>query len=95
MDLLTDLTVEGLVNRRQEPISDITYANRIKEINSIYARLFSTEDGKYVLEHLVKMNLIGSIAERGDTLLDIGVKQGNADIIKGIIQRIETSRLSL
>ena len=65
------------------------YAEEVQEINEAYARLFSTSDGKFVLDHLVKYNLAVPIATQGDNLLDIGVKQGRANLVNEIIQRIE------
>lgn len=65
------------------------YEQEVQEINQAYARLFSTEDGKFVLDHLVKYNLAVPIATQGDNLLDIGVKQGRANLVNEIIQRIE------
>lgn len=61
-------------------------------INSMYFRLFNTDDGKAVLEHLVKNNLAVPIAVQGSTLLDIGVMQGRANIVNEIIQRLEVGK---
>jgi hypothetical protein len=65
----------------------------IKAMNDTYARLFSTQDGKAVLDFMIQMELTGSIAIQGDNLLDVGVKQGRANLVKDIMQRIQKSKL--
>jgi hypothetical protein len=62
------------------------------QINSMYFRLFSTDDGKAVLEHLIKTNLAVPIAVQGSTLLDIGVMQGRANVVNELIQRLEIGK---
>ena len=78
-------------NRRREQQTAEEYAAELKDINDAYTRLFRTEDGKYVLEHLVKLNLAVPVATKGDDLLDIGVKQGRANLVNEIIQRTVSS----
>lgn len=90
--LLDILTLKTLRDRRKEIRSAKEHQQELDDINNTYFRLFNTADGKYVLEHMVKMHLTGSIAEQGDNLLDIGVKQGMANMVKEIIQRIEITK---
>ena len=73
---------------RKKQMDQEAYAQEIEDINAAYARLFSTEDGKFVLDHMVKYNLAVPIATRGDDLLTIGEKQGRANLVNEIIQRI-------
>lgn len=73
---------------RKKQVDQVAYAQEIEDINAAYARLFSTEDGKFVLDHMVKHNLAVPIATQGDNLLDIGVRQGRANLVNEIIQRI-------
>lgn len=80
-------------NRRREQLSEDAYRAELEEINAAYGRLFSTDDGKYVLDHLAKLNLAVPVATKGDDLLDIGVKQGRANLVNEIIQRIETDKI--
>lgn len=63
-----------------------------KRMFDMYAKVFSTPEGQEVLDYMIKMELTGSIAEQGDNLLDIGVKQGRADLVKDIINKIDTSK---
>lgn len=86
---LVDRTLEAYRDRDTE----IATQEQIMEIDQAYSRLFSTDDGKFVLRHLAKMNLTNAIAFTGDTLLDIGIKQGRANIVNEIIQRIERQKL--
>ena len=86
---MIQLIKKGLQTLRRNAITIEEEQVRLDDINSAYGRIFSSNDGKYVLEHMVKMHLVGSIAVQGDTLLDIGVKQGMANHVKEIIQRME------
>lgn len=76
-------------DRKREQQTQEAYAQEIADINAAYARLFSTEDGKFVLDHMVKYNLAVPIATKGNDLLDIGEKQGRANHVNEIIQRVE------
>lgn len=86
--MLKRLILEAFRSRKKQ-LDQESYAQEIEDINAAYARLFSTEDGKFVLDHMVKYNLAVSIATKGDDLLDIGVKQGRANLVNEIIQRVE------
>ena len=77
---------------RRRSISVDDYAQEIREINDTYYRLFSTPDGVRVLEHLVQTCLTVPIATKGSDLLDIGEKQGRANLVNEMIQRIENSK---
>jgi hypothetical protein len=94
MKLLDIITLKALRNRRREQQSQEEYAAELKQINSTYFRVFNTPDGKYILEHLARTQLTGTIAMQGDNYLDIGEKQGRANLVKEIIQRIERAKIS-
>lgn len=79
-------------NRRRQQQTEEAYKAEVESINAAYARLFNTDDGKFVLDHMVKMNLAVPVATQGDDLLDIGVKQGRANLVNEIIQRMEANR---
>lgn len=64
----------------------------IEYLNGAYLRVFSTDEGKYILEHLAKTNLAVPIATKGADLLDIGINQGRANLVDEIIQRMEVAR---
>lgn len=78
-------------DRRKRQLTEEEYKTEVDDINAAYLRLFSTDDGKFVLEHLAKTNLATPVATKGDDLLDIGVKQGRANLVNEIIQRITVS----
>lgn len=79
-------------DRRRQQLTEEEYKTEIDDINAAYLRLFSTDDGKFVLDHLAKTNLAVPIATKGDDLLDIGVKQGRSNLVNEIIQRMEIQR---
>jgi len=92
--LLNFITLKALRERRRAALSAEEHQAEVEQINSAYFRLFNSADGKFVLDHMAKMHLAGSVAEQGDNLLDIGVKQGMANHVKEIIQRIEIAKVS-
>lgn len=79
-------------SRRKTQQTNEEYQAELQNINSKYARVFKTQDGQDILDHMVKMNLTNSIAEQGDNLLDIGIRQGRADLVKEIITRMEYNK---
>lgn len=81
-------------NRRKEQQTAQEFMDEREVTNAMYLRLFSTEDGKRVLEHLVQTNLAVPIAVKGSDMLDIGVMQGRANLVNEIIQRMEVARVS-
>lgn len=81
--------------RRREQLTKEAYLAELEEINAAYSRLFSTDDGRYVLDHLAKMNLAVPVATKGDDLLDIGVKQGRSNLVNEIVQRIEADKVGV
>lgn len=86
--------IKAYRDRRKQQLTAEQYEAEVKTINSQYSRVFSTQDGQAVLEHLVKTNLAVPIAQKGSDLLDIGVMQGRANLVNEIIQRMELSRNS-
>ena len=94
MNLLEVITLKAFRDRRREALTQEQYAAELKQINDTYFRLFNTDDGKFILEHLAKTQLTGTVAMQGDTYLDIGEKQGRANLVKEIIQRIEVAKVS-
>lgn len=89
--MLKELILKAFRTRKKQ-LDQESYAQEIEDINAAYARLFSTEDGKFVLDHMVKYNLAVPIATKGDDLLDIGVKQGRSNLVNEIIQRMEVNK---
>lgn len=94
MKLLEVITLKAFRDRRREVQTQEQHAAELKQINDTYFRLFNTDDGKFILEHLAKTQLTGTVAMQGDTYLDIGEKQGRANLVKEIIQRIEVAKVS-
>ena len=90
--LLEALTFKAYRNRRKKQQSQEQYNTELQEINDAYYRLFTTNDGKFILDHLVRTQLTGAIAMQGDNYLDIGEKQGRANLVQEIIMRIENSK---
>jgi len=55
-------------------------------------RVFSTEDGKEVLDAMVRRYLMIDIVVANDTQFSAGIKQGRASVIKAILGQIELSK---
>lgn len=91
--LLDALTLKAYRDRRKQQQTQEQHNAELLEINDAYYRLFTSDDGKFVLDHLARTQLTGAIAMQGDTYLDIGEKQGRANLVKEIIQRIERAKV--
>jgi hypothetical protein len=55
------------------------------------ASLFTSIDGKKLLDVFVKQFLLNNIVSPNDTQFAVGIKQGRADVIKQILAHIEIS----
>lgn len=70
-----------------------TERERVLEICRAYQSVFATAQGQYVLKDLVETFLIRPrIAEPGDDLIQVGIRQGQADIVRRILNFIEVAR---
>lgn len=56
---------------------------------TLYRQAFSTNAGRYVLEDLIRQFLVQRIVQPGDDYFAAGIRQGQADIVQRILQRIE------
>ena len=61
---------------------------RSKEIHKLFVGTFETELGKRCLEHLESTFVDRPIAQVGMSELEIGIRQGEANVIKKIIKEI-------
>ena len=64
---------------------DITHDDYLKLINSI----FTTDEGKLLIEVWTNQFLFKKIANYGDDLLDIGIRQGEAGFVLSIHNLLE------
>lgn len=60
-----------------------------EEIDSIMKGTFNTELGKRCIAHLKEVFVDRPIARPGDDLLAIGIRQGEANVIRKIIAELE------
>lgn len=58
------------------------------EIEKIFKGTFETELGRKCLAHLESVFVDRAIARPGDDLLAIGIRQGEANVIKKILQEV-------
>lgn len=74
------------VNDNKETFDErMEFARRVE-------RVFSTEDGKEVLEAMVKRYLMIDVVVANDTQFSAGIKQGRASVVKAILGQIELSK---
>ena len=86
-DAWGDLDVADLGN------ADQTERERILEICRAYQGAFASPQGQYVLTDLVETFIVRPrIAEPGDDLIQVGIRQGQADIVRRILNFIEVAR---
>lgn len=62
---------------------------KAREIASRYKRLFSTEDGEFVLNNLMSTTLLRPVVKPGSTQFEAGIREGQNDIVRQILQQIE------
>ena len=58
-----------------------------EDIKKLVVRVFGTDEGKLLLDHLYKRNVHTSVANTSD-LLDIGKRQGRADLVRSFYDLI-------
>ena len=74
------------VNPNMETFDEkIEFARRVE-------RVFSTEDGKEVLDAMIRRYMMVDIVCVNDTQFGAGIKQGRASVIKAILGQLELSR---
>lgn len=59
-----------------------------EEINAVFKGTFNTETGDRCLKHLEKVFVDREIAKPGMSELEIGIRQGEANVIKKIIREV-------
>lgn len=69
--------------------SDAEILKKSIEHTAMIKTVFGTQAGKKYLEYLRHTFVERSIARSGDGLLEIGIRQGEADIVRKIIAEIE------
>jgi hypothetical protein len=55
------------------------------------ARVFESDDGKAVLDAMIKKYLLTDIVTANDTQFGAGIKQGRASVVKYILAQMEVS----
>ena len=60
-----------------------------EEENSLYAIVFNTESGRKLLDKWQETYVHTWIAHPNDTQIGVGVKQGQANFVMGIINRLK------
>ena len=58
------------------------------EITSMFKAVFETPHGRECLKHLKHTFIDRAIARPSDDLLTIGIRQGEADVIRKIIKEV-------
>lgn len=59
------------------------------EVTALFINTFGTESGQKCLEHLKRVFVDRPIARDGMDLLTIGMRQGEANVIRKIIEEVE------
>lgn len=76
-----------------EPIeaTDTRRAER-KRIARMYSACFNTEAGQLVLNDLAQKFLTKSIARPNDDLIQIGIREGKADLVRQLLEQLQISK---
>ena len=59
------------------------------EIEKVFKGTFDTDLGRKCLQHLEEVFVDRAVARTGDDLLQIGIRQGEANAIKQIIKNVK------
>jgi hypothetical protein len=65
---------------------------KMKERANVIFNTFNTDNGKQALEELVTMFLMKPIANPNDDMLAVGIREGQARIVKWLLQQIEIAK---
>ena len=89
------LADETLINAKGFEQFDVADNSKLDDkrldFSHIIAATFNSTEGKQVLDAMVKKYLVRTIANNNDSLIAIGRKQGEADVIHYILGQIELS----
>lgn len=82
----------ALFTRRRKALTAQAEADRIKALNNAYFRCFDSEAGRKVLDDMIQRYSTVPIAQKGDTPMDVGEKQGRANVVSEIIARMTANQ---
>lgn len=80
--------IEGNIDEKQRMFRK---REQLKKAQIFY-KTFNTDHGKLALEELVKMFLIGPIANPRDDKVTIGIREGSARVVKYLLQQNEIAK---
>lgn len=62
------------------------------EVADLYRRVFSTADGKKILAILIHGTVMQPTVTPSSTQFEAGIREGRADIVRGILKQIELAQ---
>jgi hypothetical protein len=80
--------IEGNINEKKR----LLQMEKQLEKAQIFFKTFSTEHGKLALKELINMFLVSSVANPRDDMVTIGIREGNARVVKFLLQQIEIAK---
>lgn len=66
--------------------------NKILKDAQMFHATFETDAGKIVLKQMMEMFLVKSIAKPNDDMLSIGIREGQARVVRMILQQKEIAK---
>ena len=75
-----------------EEADNIDIDKKAEEIDKIFLDVFSKPEGERMLEYLKERYLDNDIAYPHDDLIQIGIRQGKATLIRDIIRAIQRAK---
>lgn len=62
------------------------------ELASCYRRVFESDDGKRILEQMVRATILQPTVHPTATQFEAGIREGRADLVRGILRQMELAR---
>jgi len=81
-DDIEDQNIDSKKKRKKEVLRDA----------QIFLTVFNTDEGQRVLEKMVDTFLTKSIAKPHDDMISIGIREGQARVVRWILQQNEIAR---
>lgn len=62
------------------------------ELASCYRRVFESDDGKRILELMVRATILQPTVHPTATQFEAGIREGRCDLVRGILRQMELAR---
>jgi len=90
IDDLLELDFANIENQNME--DNKKRKKKMLEDAQIFFHTFNTDEGQLALKHMMQTFLVKSIAKPNDDMVSIGIREGQARVVRWILQQIEIAK---